>query len=157
MVFGEESVRRRGTQCGPFVTRVLAAAAGAGVVSWLASAFVGLCVAWVGHEVVLNAGVLTIGTDRKISHQEVWLASHISEPSLQLGFSSSTDPYGSWYFIPLWPIAVLGLFVLTAAWWRHRTGRTRLRACPKCCYDLRGIVQGAPCPECGEQQSAAKI
>ncbi len=73
-------------------------------------------------------------------------------------------PHAGWLpTSPIWPGLVGNVIVWSAAVWLPLAGfsatRRRLRArgnrCPKCNYDLRGLPEGSPCPECGQERMAA--
>ncbi len=51
--------------------------------------------------------------------------------------------------IPLWAIVAAGMVPTALLWWLDR-GPRRRDQCQKCGYDLRGLEDGAVCPECGK-------
>lgn len=56
-------------------------------------------------------------------------------------------PFGRLYMVPLSNVAVLMLSAGAALWRLDR--RRAAHECRKCRYDLRGLAEGAICPECG--------
>jgi hypothetical protein len=75
----------------------------------------------------------------------------LGKPKLHWWFARESGPF--WYkqSIPLWtPLLVLAI-PAQWLWLSHQRALKRDRAgrCPSCAYDLRGLPEGAPCPECG--------
>ena len=66
---------------------------------------------------------------------------------------------------PVWPGFMLDSVMLGGAAWGIWQGREAIRRwvrrrrdqCPRCGYDLVGLPDGAPCPECGSAPSAPQV
>lgn len=58
---------------------------------------------------------------------------------------------GQSLLLPFWPLAAIGITVLTAAWVIavHRRMRQRVGVCGGCGYSLAGLSTGTVYPECG--------
>jgi predicted RNA-binding Zn-ribbon protein involved in translation (DUF1610 family) len=77
---------------------------------------------------------------------------HREKPLLLWFFGWYSQPHWAlWFFVPLWVPAAATLLATAAAWRLDALARRRAKAghCPKCGYDLRGLREGAVCPECG--------
>jgi hypothetical protein len=79
-------------------------------------------------------------TDRRWRWGFAW------EPAQTGGFPRSLA-------MPLWP-AFFPVFIRSCAWWWNdiRMWRRRPGHCRRCGYDLRGLAEGSPCPECGSSK-----
>jgi glycine/D-amino acid oxidase-like deaminating enzyme len=81
------------------------------------------------------------------SHALAWAVHPQYFPSGWTGFRCSTYASGPVIGLPLWP-PVAAAFVLTALL-VYRERRRRLPGhCHRCRYDLSGLPEGSPCPEC---------
>ena len=80
-----------------------------------------------------------------------------TEPhTLEMRFEHSSGPRLRYWYVPLWPAALLSLLATAAAWRADATylRRVRVGLCPACGYDRVGLAVGAVCPECGKQPEA---
>jgi hypothetical protein len=75
----------------------------------------------------------------------------LQQPHLAWWFGRKSGPWGWSVGVPLWVPTVPLLLATGAAWRLDALARRRARAgcCAKCGYDLRGLRDGAVCPECG--------
>src|SRR5207248_1606943 len=65
----------------------------------------------------------------------------------------ASGPIGVLVTMPLWWLLVLAAAPTVRLWWLDRRDQTS-GLCPHCGYDLRGLAEGAVCPECGAQGGA---
>jgi hypothetical protein len=102
----------------------------------------------------VSAGTVVIG----YAKPGVWSSPHgfllrFADPPLHFAwwFNSESQPISTWWSVPLWVSTIPPLLATGAAWRLDALARWRARAghCAKCGYDLRGLRDGAVCPECG--------
>ncbi|MFT3684376.1 MAG: hypothetical protein QM783_05515 [Phycisphaerales bacterium] len=64
--------------------------------------------------------------------------------------TATSPPWVRRVATPLWPV-VLGSTGLVVWRWRRRRRLAAEDGCPGCGYSLRGLAEGAACPECGSR------
>jgi hypothetical protein len=107
------------------------------------------------------AGIVVIGhaTPNEAIHSYGSRYGFNDAPGLAWWFVWQNLPGWAWVWVPLWVPTVPPLIATGAAWRLDAVARRRARAgcCAKCGYDLRGLREGAVCPECGSPFSPAKV
>jgi hypothetical protein len=131
---------------------IAAANAGALILAiWFASGFYGLGFGFTHTtHFTINRGWLEYDHQEPSVSTRDWPLFEMF-PSFQIGWRNDFMHHHQRTYrvlgLPIWwlgaPILVAGLFLAT----RYRA--IKIGLCPKCLYDLSGLEENAPCPECG--------